>query len=83
MDGTEYDALRAETMRLQFVCLHLLELLAELSYRRTLWKPLMTQLIREKAALQVTNDRLREELRRYTSAQVGSKLDPTWSPGSP
>lgn len=70
MDGTEYDALRAETMRLHFVALQLVELLAEAVARRHLFGAVMAQAIRDKAALQLANDRLREELRRYTRAMV-------------
>ncbi len=48
----------------------LADLLADLAYRRYLWQILMTQMIREKAALQATNERLREELSRYTRWMV-------------
>ncbi len=71
MDFTEpADDHTADWMRAEHRALVMVEILADTAWRRHLWQSLVTQLIREKAALQLSNERLREELRRYTSAQV-------------
>ncbi len=61
-------------MRAEHRALCLVEILADQAWNRTKWQSLVTQLIQEKAALFAANERLREELRRYTGEQVAPTL---------
>jgi hypothetical protein len=71
VDGTEpFEMLVDENLRLYAQQVQLVDLLADLAHRRYLWQELTTRIIREKAALQVSLDRLRVEMRRYTRAQL-------------
>ena len=63
-------AQHAEAARLHGLSCTLVDLLAEIAAHRHHWQALTTRLIREKAALHAVNDRLREELRRYTARHV-------------
>ncbi len=70
MDGSEDVVLLEEIERLEVVQARLVELVADMAFRQALWQEMMTVRFREAAALRATNDRLRDELRRYTARAV-------------
>jgi hypothetical protein len=62
--------LETEDERVERIQADLIDLLADLTMRQAVWQHMMTDRLREIAALRAINDRLRDELRRYTRARV-------------
>lgn len=70
MDGTEDPLLLEELARLERINRKLIDLLADAFLFRVGVEKLIATAWREKAALQVSNDRLRDELRRYVASRM-------------
>lgn len=70
MDGSEDPLLLEELERLERVNRELIDLAADACLFRIGVEGIIAKAWREKAALQASNDRLRDELRRYTAAKL-------------
>jgi hypothetical protein len=72
MDGSErLEVLADQVVALEQVQAELIELFIELTIRSQCWQTLMTEQLRQTAELRQTIVNQREELRRYTRANVG------------